>query len=158
MRNRFAVVSSQWSVMSRTARIWSLAFVLAACTPSLEQQKAWVQAGDLRLDKISSRAVLDAWGPATYEYKDFIQFYRVTNGQHVPQFRVPLGEAPNDWDSSADMGVGYFLAYADRGQIVGFLDDRLVYFEKLSPETVHEIGKMWQREKRFQPQRAIIKR
>lgn len=146
--------------MARPMAAWIrvLALMLTACAPSFEQQKAWVQAGDLRLDKISSRAVLEAWGPASYEYKDFIQFYRLTNGQHVPQFRVPLGEAPSDWDTSADMGVGYFLAYAERGQIVGFLDDRLVYVETLPAETVHEIGKLWQREKQFRPQRAIIKR
>jgi hypothetical protein len=133
-----------------------LGLVLAACAPSLDQQKAWVQQGDLKLEHISSRAVRDAWGAPAYEYKDFVQFYRLTNGQRVPQFRVPLGEAPTDWDASADMGVGTFLAYPDRGQIVGFLDDRLVYFEKLPAETVHELGKMWQREKQFRPKRAII--
>ena len=152
------MISPQVPVLRSAAGVWTLAVMLAACAPTLDQQKAWVQAGDLRLEKIQSRAVLDAWGQATYEYKDFIQFYRLTNGQHIPQFRVPLGEAPNDWDSSADMGVGYFLIYADRGQIMGFLEDRLVYFEKLPAETLHEIGRVWQREKQFRPQRAIIKR
>jgi hypothetical protein len=149
------VVSGFWPVKRAATWISSLALILVACAPTLERQKDWVQNGNLRLEEISSRAVLDVWGVPAYEYKDFIQFYRLTNGQHVPQFRVPLGEAPNDWDSSADMGVGYFLAYPERGQIVGFLDDRLVYFEKLPAEKVHEIGKMWQREKQFRPQRAI---
>ncbi len=148
----------QFSAGAKTACFWGVALLLAACAPSVEQQKAWVQQGDLRLEKISSRAVLDAWGAPAYQFRDFVQFYRLTNGQHVPQFRVPLGEAPTDWDSSADMGVGLFLAYPDRGQLVGFLEDRLVYFEKLPPETIHDIGKMWQREKQFRPQRALTPR
>jgi hypothetical protein len=149
------VVSGQWFVPGKSGRIWSLALVLAACAPSLEQQKTMVQGGDLRLHEVTSRAVLNAWGAPTYEYKDFIQFYRLTNGQQMPQFRVPLGEGPGSWDSSVDAGVGHFLAYPDRGQIVGFLEDRLVYAEKLPAETLHEIGKMWKREKQFMPQRAI---
>lgn len=155
MRGRWSVVSGQWFVPGKSGWIWSLALVLASCAPSLEQQKTMVQRGDLRLHEVTSRAVLDAWGAPAYEHKDFIQFYRLTNGQQMPQFRVPLGEGPSGWDSSVDAGVGYFLAYPDRGQIVGFLEDRLVYVEKLPAETLHEIGKMWKREKQFMPQRAI---
>ena len=155
---KLTAVGFQRSARSALTRIGLLALLLAGCAPSLEQQKVWVQQGDLRLEKISSRAVLDAWGAPAYQFRDFVQFYRLTNGQHVPQFRVPLGEAPTDWDSSADMGIGLFLAYPDRGQLVGFLEDRLVYFEKLPPETIHEIGKTWQREKQFRPQRALTPR
>ena len=44
---------------------------------------------------------------------------------------------------------GYFLAYPDRRELLGFLNDRLVYRERLSADEIHTIGKMWKRESMF---------
>ena len=48
-----------------------------------------------------------------------------------------------------EAGDGYFLGYPDRGELLGFLNDRLVYRERLSADEIHAIGKMWKRESMF---------
>ena len=137
----------------------SLLLLLPACSLSLSEQKALIQRNDLRLHKLSSEAVLQSWGAPAYELREWTQFFRLSNGQLVPQFRVPLGDSPKDWDMSMEPGTGYFLAYPDRGELLGFFDDRLVYREQLKAEQIHEIGKVWQHESRFKlnPNRPAAK-
>ena len=80
----------------------------------------------------------------------------------MPRFRVALGEPPAGWNSEVISGEGYFLAYPDRGELLGFLKEevyilelfglqkeRLVYREHLPAEQIHLVGKAWQREDRF---------
>ena len=128
----------------------SLWLVAPACSLSLYEQKELIQRNDLRLNKLSSEAVLQSWGPPAYEHRELTQFYRLSNGQWVPQFRVPLGEPPKDWDFLfVEAGPGYFLAYPDRGELLGFFGDRLVYREQLKAEQLHAIGTAWQHEALF---------
>ncbi len=117
--------------------------------PPVDQQRALVENGDLKIWMIASGAVFDVWGFPTYERREQTQFFQLENGGYVPRFRVPLGETPPGWGSNVLHGQGHFLAYADRGEMLGFYDDRLVYRERLAPEKIHEIGTVWKREDTF---------
>lgn len=108
-----------------------------------------VQRNELRFLTLTSRAFLETWGPATYEHRELTQFFPVANGNYIPRFRVPVGEPPPGWHDAAVAGEGYFLGYVDRGELLGFLDDRLVYRERMSAEQLRAIGKMWQYESQF---------
>ncbi|MES4786808.1 MAG: hypothetical protein C4294_14385 [Nitrospiraceae bacterium] len=112
---------------------------LEACVPSLEEQKARLRNGEIYLQVLTSKAFLEIWGPPTYEHRELMQFFQVQNGNYVPRFRVPLGEAPEGWESAVVSEPAYFLGYADRG----------VYRERMSAEQVHEVGKQWKREALF---------
>lgn len=120
--------------------------------PPLEEQKTLLQSGQLRVHLVTSRAVLDVWGPPTYKHQEYTQFFTLESGMYIPFFRVPLGEAPVGWDNGVIPGEAQFLAYAGRGELLGFLEDRLVYREQLSAEGVHSIGKMWDREAKLKTQ------
>jgi len=78
-----------------------------------------------------------------------MQFFPVENGNYIPLFRIPPGEPPPGWDSTVVSGEARFLGYADRGELLGFLEDRLVYREHLSSEKIHAIGKVWKEEALF---------
>lgn len=120
--------------------------------PPLEEQKTLLRNGQLRVHLMTSRAVLDVWGPPTYKHQEYTQFFTLENGVYVPFFRVPLGEAPTGWDAGVLPGEGLFLAYADRGELLGFLADRLVYHEEMSAEGIHSIGKVWDKEAKLKTQ------
>lgn len=128
-----------------------LLLLLEACTPSLEEQKARLRSGEIPLRVLTSRAFLEIWGPPTYEHRELMQFFPVKNGNYVPRFRVPLGEAPAGWESTIVSEPAYFWGYADRGELLGFIEGegRLVYREHMPPEQVHEIGKQWKHEALF---------
>jgi hypothetical protein len=129
----------------------TLALLVAGCggMPSFTEQEHLVAKGELRLHQLSTRAILSGWGSPTYSVLQHCQFFPLSNGNWVPDFRVKLGEYPKDWDLTTVVGDGLFLAYAERGEMLGFYDDRLVYKERLSPEHIHALGKQWQREARF---------
>ena len=97
---------------------------------------------------LSPQAFVETWGEPTYAHQEDMQFYPVENGNYVPRFRVPVGEWPRGWDSTIVSEEARFLAYADRGELLGFVNDRLVYRERMSTEQIHAVGKMWQRESR----------
>lgn len=124
---------------------------LSACSslPSPLEQERLVAQGELRLHHISSRPVLAAWGAPSYSALQRCQFFPLSTGNWLPNFRVKLGEFPPDWDLSTIVGDGLFLAYADRGEVLGFYEDRLVYREQLSADHIHALGKQWQREALF---------
>lgn len=133
----------------------TVVLLLGACAPallSLEQQKAQVRNGQLRVQMVTGRAILDVWGPPSYGHQEYTQFFSMQDGTYLPFFRVPLGEAPSGWDNAVVSGQAQFLAYADRGELLGFLEDRLVYRERMSAAQVHTIGKMWEKEARFKMQ------
>lgn len=117
--------------------------------PSLDEQKARIQRDDIRLHTLTSAAFLDTWGLPTYEHEELTQFFPVENGNFIPVFRTPPGEPPPGWDSAVVLGEARFLGYADRGELLGFLEDRLVYREQLPSEKIHAIGKVWKKEARF---------
>lgn len=117
--------------------------------PALDEQKTQVQRGHLLVHQLSSQAVLAVWGPPTYERREYTQFFTLSSGSYVPFFRVPLGEAPVGWDNGVIPGEGLFLAYPERGELLGFLNDRLVYRERLPVEELHTLGKSWDKESRL---------
>ena len=117
--------------------------------PSLDEQKARIQRDEIRLHTLTSAAFLQTWGLPTYEHQELMQFFPVENGNFIPLFRTPTGEPPPGWDSTVASGEARFLGYADRGELLGFLEDRLVYREHLSSEKIHAIGKVWKEEALF---------
>ena len=48
-----------------------------------------------------------------------------------------------------DAGEGVYFAYPDRGWLLVFLDDLLVYKEELKAEELQAIAKAWAYEDRF---------
>ncbi len=112
--------------------------------PPLSEQKANIMNDDIRIRLVSSKAFEEAWGAAPYEDRRWTMFYVVENGTLVPQFRVPIGEHPPQWQLSVESEVGHFLGYPDRGELLGFINERLVYREKVTPEGIHAIGKAWE--------------
>lgn len=117
--------------------------------PPLVEQKAQIAQGQIQLRTLSGQAFLETWGAPTYAHRENMQFYPVEAGNYVPRFRVPVGETPRGWDSTIVSEEAYFLGYADRGELLGFVDDRLVYRERVPSEEVHAVGKMWKREALF---------
>jgi hypothetical protein len=137
---------------------WSLSlFVLAAvllifvegCGVPLEEQKAHIRKNSLPFQVLTIQAFLETWGKPTYVHQENTQFYPVKTGNYVPRFRAPLGEVPAGWDASVVSEPAVFLGYVDRGQLLGFINDHLVYREQLSAAQIHEIGKNWQHEAIF---------
>lgn len=128
-----------------------LAFALAACgppfvLPPLEHQKRSIASGEIKLHAISNKAFLETWGQPTYAYSVKTQFFPLANGNYIPGFRVPTGEPPPGWDSTTVLEEALFLAYADRGELLGFIGNRLVYREQLSAEKILAIVKQWKSE------------
>jgi hypothetical protein len=127
----------------------ALSLLLAGCAVPIEEQKAHIRNGDLGFRTLSPQAFVDTWGKPTYAHEQNTQFFSVGKGQYVPLFRVPSGEAPPNWDSRLISDYALFLVYADRGELLGFVGDRLIHHEQLPASQLHDIGKAWQRESRF---------
>jgi len=132
-----------------------LCFCLPACSylpvalrplPSLEEQTAHIRKNELLGHVIVPEAFVQAWGPPTYEHGEPAQFLPADDGNWVPSFRIPLGQAPAGWDATIRTGDGYFMIYVERGELLGFLDRRLVSREKLAAAPLHAIGKGWKQE------------
>ncbi|MFO0773237.1 MAG: hypothetical protein U0172_01055 [Nitrospiraceae bacterium] len=135
-------------------RVLTALIVLVVCggcqsMPTVAEQQAAVKKGDLTVHKISSAPILAEWGAPTYRSMQHVQFFPLKNGQWMPNFRVPLGDYPKDWDLTTTSADTLFWAYADRGEVLGFVEDRLVYREAMTAEKVHVLGKQWEREARF---------
>jgi hypothetical protein len=117
--------------------------------PPMAEQKAKLQRNEIKFRELSSRVFIEVWGPPTYQHVETTAFYRLDDGNAIPSFRLKPGEAPKGWDNSGMADVGEFLGYAERGELLGFVDDRLVYRERVTAEQVHAVGKQWQYEDRF---------
>lgn len=107
------------------------------------EQKAHIQRNELLGQVLVPAAFVQTWGEPAYSHGEHTQFFPAGDGNEVPMFLLPIGQAPPGWDSTVRWGDGYFMIYPDRGQFLGFLDGRLVYHEKLPPDRLHEIGKEW---------------
>jgi len=151
--------------MNKTVNVLLLAVLplaMAACLPPIDEQKNLIRKNDIQLKKLNSRAFLETWGPPAYEHREVTQFFVTEKGMYVPRFRVPLGDAPKGWNSDVASGDAYFLAYPDRGELLGFVQEeayifevlgvqreKLVYREQLSAEQIHKIGKSWKDQERL---------
>jgi hypothetical protein len=126
--------------------------------PTLEQQEQLVQANNLVLDQITARAVVNAWGEPPFYHSEFSHFFVMPDFSVIPRLRVATGEAPKGWKAGMHAGEGVYFAYPDRGWLLVFLDDRLVYKEKLNAEELHAIAKTWAYEDRFKTRRDEVSR
>ncbi len=125
--------------------------VSVACSgmPSLDQQQRLVQAGDFRIQQVTPRAFVETWGEPTYTHQQFTHFFGMQDGRLIPQARMALGESPQGWETGLAAGDAFFMAYADRGYYLVFLEGVLVYHEAMTPEKVHAVGKTWKYESQF---------
>lgn len=138
----------------RIARVCGvlLAFVaLASCKsmPTLEQQERLVQENKLVLDQVTVRAVVNVWGEPPHYRSQFTQFFVMSDLSMIPSSRVAAGETPRGWTAGVYAGEGVYFAYPDRGWLLVFHDDRLVYKEELKPEGMRALLNTWAYEDRF---------
>lgn len=126
-----------------------LLFVGCTGMPTLEEQQRLVQAENLVLDQITTEAVVSAWGSPPVYHSEFSYFFVMPDFSVIPQSRVATGEAPKGWKAGVHAGEGVYFAYPDRGWLLVFLDELLVYKEKLKAEELHALAKAWSYEGRF---------
>lgn len=117
--------------------------------PTLEEQSRLVQADNLVLDQITTKAVVRTWGAPPLYHSEFTYFFVMPDFSMIPQSRVATGQAPKGWTAGVHAGEGVYFAYPDRGWLLVFLDERLVYKEKLKSEEVDVLAKAWAYENRF---------
>lgn len=129
-----------------------LGFVVAtlACAgPTLEEQKSQIRNNKIHFEILTVQAFLDTWGKPTYTHRERMQFYMLDDGNSLPGFRVPMGEAPQGWSTGIISEDSTFFGYPDRGELLGFVDGRLIYREQVPAAEIHSIAKMWAREDLF---------
>ena len=126
-----------------------LVFVGCKGMPTLEEQERLVLADNLVLDQITTKAIVSVWGTPPLYHSEFTHFFVMPDFSVIPQSRVAIGEAPKGWKAGVHAGEGVYFAYPDRGWLLVFLDERLVYKEKLKPEEVDILAKTWSYEDRF---------
>lgn len=117
--------------------------------PTLEQQEQWVRENNLVLEHVSTQAVVNVWGKPPHHHSEFTQFFVMPDRSMIPRSRVVAGEVPKSWDAGVHAGEGVFFAYPDRGWLLVFLDDQLVYKEELKTEQLLTLVKSWAYEDRF---------
>ena len=117
--------------------------------PSLEEQERHVRANELLLHQLTPHAFVGGWGLPTYQHTEFMQFFGMKDDELIPRSRLASGEPPRGWEVRIEAGDALFLAYPDRGWLVVFFEERLVYREKLTAAQLHELGRSWQHEDKF---------
>ena len=160
MRNLESIrCESQWGEGIHFLRRAGWACVLVVVTigsvlgcsgmPSLEEQERHVRASELLLHQLTPRAFVGGWGLPTYQHTEFMQFFGMKDDELIPRSRLAAGEPPRGWEVRIEAGDALFLAYPDRGWLVVFFEERLVYREKLTAAQLHELGRSWQHEDKF---------
>lgn len=117
--------------------------------PTLEHQEELVRANNLVLEHVTTRAVVNVWGKPPHHHSEFTHFFVMPDRSLIPRSRVVAGEAPKGWDAGVHAGEGVFFAYPDRGWLLVFLEEQLVYKEELKAEQLHALVKAWAYEDRF---------
>lgn len=117
--------------------------------PTLEQQEQMVRANNLVLDHVTTRAVVNVWGKPPHHHSEFTHFFVMPDFSLIPRFKVPVGGSPKGWEAGVHAGEGVFFAYPDRGWILVFIDEHLVYKEQLKPDELNALVKAWAYEDRF---------
>ena len=117
--------------------------------PSLEEQERYVRDNELVLHQLTPRAFVGGWGAPTYQHAEFMQFFGMKDDSLMPRSRLASGEPPRGWEVHIEAGDALFLAYPDRGWLVVFLEERLVYREALTAAQLHVLGRSWQHEAKF---------
>jgi hypothetical protein len=123
--------------------------------PSLSEQERHIRENDLTLHKLSPRAFVGVWGMPAYQRAEFMQFFVMKDESLIPRSRLALGEPPRGWEVGIEAGDGLFLAYPDRGWLVVFFEEKLVYKEALTAAQLHELGHSWRREEKFRSKLEI---
>ena len=145
------------SVDFMKCRGWTAVFIGAAigsvlsCSgmPSLEEQERHVRNNELVLHQLTPRAFVGAWGSPAYQRTEFMQFFGMKDDALIPRSRLAIGEPPPGWEIRIEAGDALSLAYPDRGWLVVFFEERLVYREALTAAQLHELGRRWQHEDKF---------
>ncbi len=133
--------------------LWGLAIVLCVwgckSMPPAAQQEQMIQDNNILVRQLTAPAFVQVWGKPAYQHSEFTPFFVMPDRTLVPRSRVPLGEAPPKWESGTDAGEGLFYAYPERGWLLVFFEDELVYREELKADQLHALGKTWRHEDRF---------
>lgn len=117
--------------------------------PPIEEQERMVSNNNLALHRVTTRAVVHAWGKPPHHHSEFTHFFVMPDQSMVPQSRVIAGEAPRGWDAGVYAGEAVFFAYPERGWLLVFLGERLVYREELKADQLRAIAEAWAYEGRF---------
>lgn len=123
--------------------------VLACSELTLEQQKAQIRDNKIHFEGLTVQAFLETWGKPVYTHRERMQFYTLDDGNSVPRFRAPMGEAPQGWSTGIISEDSTFFGYPERGELLGFVHGRLVYREQMPAAEIHSIAKAWAHEDRF---------
>lgn len=149
MNNHADALRVATRMLMMTVLLSCVVAMLACAGPTLEEQKAQILDNKITFKGLTMQAFLDTWGKPTYRHRELTVFYLMDDGNSIPRFRVQMGEAPEGWTAGAMAAEGVFFGYADRGELLGFVDDRLVYRQQVSAEEIHAAGKQWAHEQRF---------
>lgn len=117
--------------------------------PPLAEQERHIRDNDLVLHQLSPRAFVGVWGMPAYQRAEFMQFFVMKDGALIPRARLALGEPPRGWEVGIEAGDALFLVYPDRGWLVVFFEEKLVYKEALTAAQLHALGRSWQQEEKF---------
>ena len=140
---------SGWAGVFIVVAIGSVLSCSGIGMPSLEEQERHVRDNELLLHELTPRAFVGAWGAPTYQHAEFMQFFGMKDDSLIPRSRLASGEPPRGWEVRIEAGDALFLAYPDRGWLVVFFEERLVYREALTAAQLHELGRSWQHEDKF---------
>ena len=146
-RRRDVLGRSRWAGVFVVVAIGSV--LSCSGMPALEEQERHVRNNELVLHQLTPRAFVGAWGMPTYQHTEFMQFFGMKDDSLIPRSRLASGEPPRGWEGLIESGDSLFLAYPDRGWLVVFFEERLVYREALTAAQLHELGRSWQYEDKF---------